>query len=114
MFFSGNSENQSSGYVWFFCFEAHPCLLDLSACLIFVVLNSVVSSSMGFSDSLSFENLMAAVGEQNQWLYYLRREQRRKVSDWECGLRSLGVTNFWERMETHCSGSDICVAEMFP
>lgn len=55
-YFNGNSGNESSGYVWFFCFEAYPNLLDLSAFLVFVLPNSVVSSSVGLSDLLSFEN----------------------------------------------------------
>lgn len=52
-FFSGN---ESSGYLYFFCFEAYPCVLDLSAFLVFVLLNSMVSGSVCLSDLISFEN----------------------------------------------------------
>lgn len=52
-FFSGNA---SSGYLYFFCFETYPCVLDLSAFLVFVLLNSMVSGSECLSDLISFES----------------------------------------------------------
>lgn len=55
-FSNGNSGNESSGHSWFFCFEFHPWLLDMTAFLVFLLLNSAVSSSVGLSDLLSFEN----------------------------------------------------------